>query len=98
MTFTDPPAAPTPTGLVAAIGVIALVIGLLFVMAYCNGCDHHGHPPKHPSYCYDEDDFGDELIACVKRAASKPESKACRKRVHESCGITWTEAAHDAGR
>jgi len=97
MTFTDPPRSPEPAGLVPAIGVLCILAGVVLVVAYC-GCDHHEHLPSKPSYCYDEDDFGDELTKCVKRAASKAESKACRKSVHETCGITWTEAAYDAGR
>lgn len=48
--------------------------------------------PTLPGYCYDDKLFTAAHLRCVDRAATLEESRACRRAVDESCGITETEA------
>ena len=53
--------------------------------------------PQLPAYCVDDGLFTAALLRCVDKSPSRAESRACRKAVHESCGIveTVSVAAHE---
>lgn len=43
--------------------------------------------PQIPAYCTNEAAFTAALVRCVDSSPTRSESQACRKAVHERCGI-----------
>lgn len=97
MTFTDPPRAPDPSGLVPIIGILCIAAGVVLIAAYC-GCSEPKAPV--PAYCTNETAFTARQLACVDEAArnahDEPEfrnmTRVCRAAVHERCGITYVSS------
>ena len=68
------------------IGMALALFGWGCVLCHCSA-----PPPKlPPTYCVTEKAFTEALLACVDAAPTRLESRACRKRVHEACGVVET--------
>lgn len=59
---------------------------LLVLLVACGG----SREPTVPAYCTDEHAFTAALLRCVDKSTSREQSRACRKAVHEACGIVET--------
>ncbi len=53
----------------------------------------HCKPSSVPAYCTDEVAFTAVLVRCVDAAQSRAESRECRAKAHERCGIVMTTSA-----
>lgn len=67
---------------------LAIFAVLIIVGVALSGCASKG--PTVPAYCTNEPAFTAALLRCVDKSDTREQSRACRKAVHEACGIVET--------
>lgn len=70
------------------VGTVLALWALAFITGHVCGCKPATAPL--PGYCYDGDAFKAALLRCVDKSPDRVASRACRKEVHETCGIVET--------
>lgn len=77
------------------VGLVLALWAATFIIGHVCGCKPAAAPL--PGYCYDGKAFTAALVRCVDASADRVATRACRKKVHESCGIieTISKASHE---
>lgn len=75
----------------SGVAVLVFLGAVGFILArILTGCTPRTYDAQYPSYCYEEALYTAAQLRCVDAARDLGESRECRRKLAESCGIAET--------
>lgn len=72
------------------VETVCFLFAVGFLVALLHGCAPRTYDAQYPSYCYEEGLYTTAQLRCVDAARDIGESRECRRKLAESCGIAET--------